>query len=88
MTAEDSVIRQFIAHEGVELSVNALASLTKMPSNTVRVSLSRIIKRNKLNNLVRTSRGRYTFKPNDAPRNTKHPLTGLIGCLNRMIRWD
>ncbi|AUS01742.1 winged helix-turn-helix DNA-binding domain protein [Vibrio phage 1.291.O._10N.286.55.F6] len=65
MTAEDRVISQFIESEGVELSVELLVMLTKMPANTVRVSITRIMKGNKLNNLVRTGYGRYTFKPND-----------------------
>ena len=65
MTAEDSVISQFIAHEGVELSIVELMSMTCMNRNMVSSSIARIMKGDKLNNLVRTGYGRYTFKPND-----------------------
>lgn len=65
MTAEDSIIKQFIEHEGVELSIVELMSLTGMNRNIISASIARIMKGNKLNNLVRTGYGRYTFKPND-----------------------
>jgi hypothetical protein len=65
MTAEDSVISQFIANEGVELSIVELMSMTCMNRNLVSASIARIMKGDKLNNLVRTGYGRYTFKPND-----------------------
>ena len=65
MTAEDSVISQFIEHEGIELSIVELMSMTCMKRNLVSASIVRIMKGNKLNNLVRTGYGRYTFKPND-----------------------
>lgn len=65
MTAEDSVISQFIEHEGIELSIVELMSMTCMNRNLVSASIVRIMKGNKLNNLVRTGYGRYTFKPSD-----------------------
>ncbi len=65
MTAEDSIIKQFIEHEGIELSIVELMSLTGMNRNIISASIARIMRGNKLNNLVRTGYGRYTFKPND-----------------------
>lgn len=65
MTAEDSIIKQFIEHEGIELSIAELMNLTGMNRNIISASIARIMRGNKLNNLVRTGYGRYTFKPND-----------------------
>lgn len=65
MTAEDSIIKQFIEHEGVELSIVDLMNLTGMSRSIISASITKIMQFNKINNLVRTGRGRYTFKPND-----------------------
>lgn len=65
MTAEDSIIKQLIEHEGIELSIAELMNLTGMNRNIISASIARIMRGKKLNNLVRTGYGRYTFKPND-----------------------
>lgn len=84
MTAEDSVISQFIEHEGVELSIVELMSMTCMNRNLVSASIVRIMKGNKLNNLVRTGYGRYTFKPNDDTKIHETAVQKLHGLFNEV----